>query len=81
MAPIHVPKQRWKFSPSWRRPFGLHRARLVKVKSWLPHWDGRYVCGPGLLVQQRGGGRETVWPVICWAFWRAFLFQPTEQGD
>lgn len=26
------------------------RERLVMVRSWVPHWDGRFICWPTMLV-------------------------------
>ena len=41
--------------------------RLVKVKSWMPWWDGKYVCWPTMLVD-RPGTRMTIAP--CWNAWQ-----------
>ena len=26
------------------------RDRLVLVRSWLPHWDGQFICWPSMLL-------------------------------
>lgn len=38
--------------------------KLVRVKSWWPYWDGRYLCWPTLLVDVKGYKRMTV--SRCW---------------
>lgn len=40
------------------------RDRLVRVKSWWPHYDGRYWCWPVMLIDQYGYQRCSVAP--CW---------------
>ncbi len=36
--------------------------RLVKVKSWLPSFDGEGCWWPTMLIQRSWGGRQTVQP-------------------
>lgn len=40
------------------------RDKLVKVQSWRPYWDGRFICWPTLLIDQAGIYRRSVSP--CW---------------
>jgi hypothetical protein len=37
--------------------------KLVRVRSWWPSLDPWGVCWPCMLVDRRGGGRETCSPV------------------
>lgn len=44
--------------------FYQHGDRIVRVKSWLPSWDGNWLGWPTLLIDKRSGRRETSTP--CW---------------
>ena len=56
------------------------RDRLVRVKSWRPTWDGRYLCWPTMLVDGLSH-RSTVQPVWDRVRFRRLVHQILKDQD
>ncbi len=54
-----------------RRWFLEDDERLVRIKGLMPMVDRYGVAWPTMLIDRRGGGRQTVTPIWNWARLRA----------